>query len=108
MDALVATGVPGVVLLVHGKNGTLRLASGHSDLARKTPMRVTDRFRVGSITKSFIATVVLQLVGEGKLSLEDMVDHWLPGIVPNGKRSRSASCSVTGAASTTTSPIRGC
>ena len=84
MDALVATGVPGVVVLVHGKNGTLRLASGQSNLARKTPMRVTDRFRVGSITKSFIATVVLQLVGEGKLSLDDTVDHWLPGVVPNG------------------------
>ena len=85
MDALVATGVPGVVVLVHGKNGTLRLASGQSNLARKTPMRVTDRFRVGSITKSFIATVVLQLVGAGKLSLDDTVDHWLPGAVPNGK-----------------------
>jgi D-alanyl-D-alanine carboxypeptidase len=85
MDALVATGVPGVVVLVHGKNGTLRLASGHSNLAQKTPMRVTDRFRVGSITKSFIATVVLQLVGEGKLSLDDTVEHWLPGAVPNGK-----------------------
>ena len=85
MDMLVATGVPGVVVLVHGKNGTLRLASGRSDLARKTSMRVTDRFRVGSITKSFIATVVLQLAGEGKLSLDDTVDHWLPGAVPNGK-----------------------
>jgi D-alanyl-D-alanine carboxypeptidase len=85
MDALVATGVPGVVVLVRDENGTLRLASGQSNLARKTPMRVTDRFRVGSITKSFIATVVLQLVGEGKLSLDDAVDHWLPGAVPNGK-----------------------
>jgi D-alanyl-D-alanine carboxypeptidase len=86
MDALVAAGVPGVVVLVHGKNGTLRLASGHSNLARKTPMRVTDRFRVGSITKSFVATVVLQLVGEGKLSLDDTVEHWLPGVVPNGDK----------------------
>ena len=86
MDALVAAGVPGVVVLVHGKNGTLRLASGHSNLARKTPMRVTDRFRVGSITKSFVATVVLQLVGEGKLSLDDTVEHWLPGAVPNGDK----------------------
>ena len=48
-------------------------------------MDVTNRFRVGSITKSFIATVVLQLVGEGKLSLDDTVDRWLPGVIPNGK-----------------------
>ena len=45
MDALVATGVPGVVVLVHGENGTLRLASGHSNLAHKKPMRVTESIR---------------------------------------------------------------
>ena len=43
-----------------------------------------DRFRVGSVTKSFVATVLLQLVGEGKLKLDDSLDHWLPGLVPNG------------------------
>ena len=107
MDALVAAGVPGVVVLVHGKNGTLRLASGHSNLARKTPMRVTDRFRVGSITKSFVATVVLQLVGEGKLSLDDTVEHRLPGVVPNGEKITLRNLLATEAGSTTTSPTRG-
>ena len=48
-------------------------------------MRVTDRFRVGSITKSFVATVVLQLVGGGRLT-DDTVEHWLPGVVPNGDK----------------------
>ena len=55
-----------------------------SNLEKKTPMRVGDRFRIGSVTKSFVATVVLQLVGEGKLSLDDSVEDWLPGMVPNG------------------------
>ena len=32
-------------------------------------MRVKDRFRIGSVTKTFVATVVLELVGEGKRSL---------------------------------------
>jgi D-alanyl-D-alanine carboxypeptidase len=86
MDALVAAGVPGVVVLVRRNDGTLRLASGYSSLAQKTPMGVTDRFRVGSITKSFVATVVPQLVGEGKLSLDDTVERWLPGLVPNGSK----------------------
>jgi len=38
------------------------------------------RFRIGSATKTFTATVVLQLVGEGRMSLEDTVERWLPGV----------------------------
>lgn len=48
-------------------------------------MRAGDRFRVGSITKTFVATVVLQLIGERTLALDDTVEHWLPGVVPNGR-----------------------
>ncbi|MFE0421481.1 serine hydrolase domain-containing protein, partial [Streptomyces sp. NPDC058953] len=39
------------------------------------------RFRVASITKTFVATVLLQLEDEGKLSLDDTVEKWLPGVV---------------------------
>ncbi len=49
-------------------------------------MRPGDRFRVGSITKTFVATVVLQLVGERKLALADTVERWLPGVAPNGNQ----------------------
>ncbi len=48
-------------------------------------MAPADRFRVGSITKSFVATVLLQLVGERKLALADSLERWLPGLVPNGR-----------------------
>jgi D-alanyl-D-alanine carboxypeptidase len=41
---------------------------------------------VGSITKTFTATVVLQLVGDGRLRLDDPVEAWLPGVVPDGHR----------------------
>ncbi|MER6004339.1 serine hydrolase domain-containing protein [Nonomuraea angiospora] len=44
----------------------------------------TGRFRVGSVTKSFTATVVLQLVNEGRLELSDSVEQWLPGLVNKG------------------------
>ena len=44
-----------------------------------------DRFRVGSITKSFVATVLLQLAGEGKLRLNDSLGRWVPGLVPDGR-----------------------
>jgi D-alanyl-D-alanine carboxypeptidase len=84
MGDLVAAGVPGVVVLVRRDGRTVRLAAGYANLAKKTPMGVGDRFRIGSVTKTFIATVVLQLVGEGKLSLDDSVERWLPGQIPNG------------------------
>ncbi|MFC8227050.1 serine hydrolase domain-containing protein [Streptomyces sp. NPDC057287] len=40
-----------------------------------------DRFRAGSITKTFVATVVLQLAREGELGLDDSVEEHLPGLV---------------------------
>jgi D-alanyl-D-alanine carboxypeptidase len=85
LDRLVATGAPGAVALVRDDGHTVVLTSGEGDLARQVPIRANDRFRIGSVTKSFIATVVLQLVGEGKLSLTDTVARWLPGLIPNGR-----------------------
>jgi D-alanyl-D-alanine carboxypeptidase len=47
-------------------------------------MKATDRFRIASITKTFVATVVLQLAAERRLRLADPVERWLPGLLPNG------------------------
>jgi D-alanyl-D-alanine carboxypeptidase len=44
------------------------------------------RFRVGSVTKTFTATVVLRLVEEGKLRLDETLDRYLPGVVPGASR----------------------
>jgi D-alanyl-D-alanine carboxypeptidase len=84
IDRLVAAGAPGAVALVREHGHTTRLAAGYANTRTKTRMRPSDRFRVGSVTKTFVATVILQLAGEGKLSLEDSVERWLPGEVPNG------------------------
>ena len=84
VDALAAAGAPGAVALVRNGDRTIRVAGGYGNLAQRTPMRARDRFRVGSSTKSFVAAVVLQLAGEKKLALEDSVERWLPGLVPNG------------------------
>ncbi|WP_245899348.1 serine hydrolase domain-containing protein [Nonomuraea indica] len=43
-------------------------------------------FRIGSVTKTFVATVVLQLVDEGKVRLDDPIDRHLPDLVPDGER----------------------
>ena len=47
-------------------------------------MRAVDRWRIASVTKAFVSTVVLQLEAERKLDIDDSVDRWLPGVVPNG------------------------
>ncbi|GAA2138999.1 serine hydrolase domain-containing protein [Glycomyces algeriensis] len=44
--------------------------------------RPGDRFRVGSITKSMTATVLLQLQAEGELDLDDPIGEHLPGVLP--------------------------
>ena len=48
------------------------------------PMRPGLRYKVGSITKMFAATLVVQLAAEHTLGLGDPVARWLPGLVPNG------------------------
>jgi D-alanyl-D-alanine carboxypeptidase len=45
----------------------------------------TQRFRIASVTKTFTATLVLQLAEQGKLRLDDTVERYLPGVVPDGR-----------------------
>jgi D-alanyl-D-alanine carboxypeptidase len=86
LDALVAAGAPGAILLVRNGDRTVRLTAGLGNVAQKTPMRPGDHFKIASLTKTYTATVVLQLVGEGKLRLGDTVEQRLPGLVPNGSK----------------------
>jgi CubicO group peptidase (beta-lactamase class C family) len=85
LDQVVAAGVPGAVVLSRRGNHMTLLASGYGNLKQKTDTRTSDRFRVGSVTKTFVATLVLQLVEAGKLHLDDTVESRLPGVIPNGK-----------------------
>ena len=99
LDEVVAAGAPGVVALVNdgrrgrrddgghgwGRDHALwQGASGVADLGTRRPMRPDVRFRIGSVTKSFVATVALQLVAERRLALSDTVERWLPGVLPYG------------------------
>jgi D-alanyl-D-alanine carboxypeptidase len=62
-------------------------AIGYSQISdtEKKPLTLENRFRIGSITKSFTATLILQLVDEGKLKLSDKLDKFLPQ-VPNANK----------------------
>jgi len=84
IQQLVADGVPGAIGYARDGGTVTVAASGLADLATKTPIAVGDRVRVGSLTKTFVATVVLQLAAEHLLSISDTVSRWLPGLVPGG------------------------
>jgi D-alanyl-D-alanine carboxypeptidase len=69
----------GSVALVRTDGGIERGAFGEAEPGR--PAEPHDRFAIESITKTFVATVVLQLVGERRLSLQDTVGDLLPGVL---------------------------
>ncbi|MFJ2261236.1 serine hydrolase domain-containing protein [Streptomyces sp. NPDC087844] len=81
MNTAVQDGVPGVAAQAKDIHGTWKATAGVGDLQTKKPRSAKDHYRVGSITKTFVSTVVLQLEAEGRLSLDDTVDKWLPGLV---------------------------
>jgi D-alanyl-D-alanine carboxypeptidase len=84
LDQIVAAGAPGAAARVRDEQGVTQAASGVADLRSGRPMRPWLHYRVASVTKPFVATVVLQLVAEGRLSLSDTVERWLPGILAYG------------------------
>jgi D-alanyl-D-alanine carboxypeptidase len=87
LNDVVDAGVAGILVEVKDpQHAARRYAAGAGDLATGTALRPNARFRVGSITKTFVATVVLQLVGEGRLNLDAPVARRLPGLLANGDR----------------------
>lgn len=81
VESVVRAGVPGVTVTARDARGTWSATAGTGDLRTGKPRSAHDRYRVGSITKTFVATVLLQLEAEGRLSLDDSVEKWLPGLV---------------------------
>jgi D-alanyl-D-alanine carboxypeptidase len=81
LAAIHDTGVSGVLAEVTIGSRRLRGTAGVADLDAGGPVSADGYFRMGSNTKTFVAVVVLQLVAEGRLSLDDPVERWLPGLV---------------------------
>lgn len=80
-DALLDQGAPGVLVELDTPRGDIEVRSGYGNVHARTPVPWRAKFRIGSYTKTFVAATVLQMVGEGRLSLEDTVERWLPGVV---------------------------
>jgi len=75
-------GYTGITVEVR-EDGHRRMHARAGEAKRNTgrPMPYGGSYRAASTTKTFVATVVLQLVAEGELSLSDPVEKWLPGVV---------------------------
>jgi D-alanyl-D-alanine carboxypeptidase len=81
--AALAQGTPGVTVVVDTPGARFARAWGKADLATGEALDVRDHQRIGSITKTYVATALLRLVDRGRLGLDDRIDRYVAG-VPNG------------------------
>ncbi|MBN4055433.1 beta-lactamase family protein [bacterium AH-315-K03] len=74
LDEAVQSGVPGISVSIADKNGLIwKGVAGYADLSARIPVKEEDLFGIGSITKTFVAVITLQLVEEGLISLDQTV-----------------------------------
>ncbi|WP_037888719.1 serine hydrolase [Streptomyces sp. NRRL S-87] len=80
-----AAGAPGAMARFTGPDGVEFRREGVQNRVTGAAMDRHARFRVGSITKTFSSVVLLQLVGEGKVKLDDPVNTYVPGLLPDDR-----------------------
>ncbi|NEQ47715.1 MAG: beta-lactamase family protein [Leptolyngbya sp. SIOISBB] len=87
LDSNLPPEVPGAAVAILTPEGEWFGASGVSDLVNDVPLEAGDRFEAGSITKTFVATTILQLTETGQLSLANTLTDWLApevtALIPN-------------------------
>ncbi|GAB1331230.1 serine hydrolase domain-containing protein [Streptomyces sennicomposti] len=88
----VGQGAPGALARIddhrtaYDDHATVHTAvEGVADRATGEAMDAAERFRIGSVTKTFSAVVLLQLAAESRLDLDAPVNHYLPGLLPDDK-----------------------
>ena len=80
-DAMAKNGIPGLIVGVWVPGmGNWVIAKGQGDTATGQEIRTTDKVRIASNTKPFVATVALQLVDEGRIGLEDPLAKYITGV----------------------------
>jgi D-alanyl-D-alanine carboxypeptidase len=84
-QAMTAAGVPGAIVGIWGPDGDYVRAFGVADKATRAPMKTDFYSRIGSVTKTFTVTAILQLADQGKLGLDDAIAEFIDG-VPLGNR----------------------
>jgi D-alanyl-D-alanine carboxypeptidase len=80
LEALVATGVPGAVVVAVGPDARIEAAAGLANVQTGEALTPGHRFRIGSVTKIFVGTLVLRLVDDGLLDLDGDAAPFAEGI----------------------------
>ncbi|MGW6335033.1 serine hydrolase domain-containing protein [Nocardia rhamnosiphila] len=78
LEEIVASGFTGIAVRVHDERGEWAGSAGVAELGGSVPPPIDGHVRIGSNTKTFTATLVLQLVGEGRIGLDVPVVEYLP------------------------------
>ncbi len=84
LQKLEKDGGPGVAVLA-ARDGEIvfQHGVGLADVENRTPITTGTKFRIGSVSKQFIAAAVLRLCDQGKLSIDDPLEKFFPGF-PRG------------------------
>ncbi|ALG09587.1 hypothetical protein AOZ06_24180 [Kibdelosporangium phytohabitans] len=103
LDQLLRTdNLPGGQAVVTERGRSREISRGAGNLRTGRPFPHQSRIRIGSNTKTFVATVMLRLVAERKVELDVPIERYLPGVVRatamTAQSSRSGSCCSTPAA----------
>ena len=83
IEAFDGVSAPGAVMAIRTSEGTWAATIGHQDWDATVPMTADVHQRIGSVTKTFTVTALLQLAERGELSLDDPIEKYVPGM-PNG------------------------
>ncbi|CAM3738887.1 serine hydrolase domain-containing protein [Smaragdicoccus niigatensis] len=84
-DTIKKANIPGAIVGITGPDGTYVHTAGVADKATGAPMKADFYGRIGSVTKTFTVTGILQLVGDGKIGLDDPISKYISG-VPEGDK----------------------
>ncbi|ARP74564.1 peptidase M15 [Streptomyces pluripotens] len=85
LRSAVAQGAPGTLVRIDDRGRTYQFTRGIADRGTHRAMAPDDRFRVGSVTKTFSAVVLLQLADEHRITLDAPVNRYLPGLLPDDR-----------------------
>lgn len=81
LDGLTRSGVVGSIATLDDGTTTAVMTSGVPNRTNGDSIGKNDRVRIGSVTKTFTASLVLQLVAEGKVDLDAPIERYLPGLL---------------------------
>ncbi len=89
LDQLTQKGYPAIQLSISSPSGNIVASSGLSNIQSSRKVSDDSKFVIGSVTKIFTSVMILQLVEEGRLSLDDTVSKLLPELASGIEKSET-------------------